>query len=70
MKNKKAKVKDNKEQPRQVSTCFEGSPAAEMMQKIMGEQGIGSLSEEMMRSLLKKLNQDIEESQNPNKEEI
>jgi hypothetical protein len=41
-----------------------------MMQKIMGERGIGSLSEEMMRSLIKKLNEDIEESQNPNKEEI
>ena len=63
-------MKENKGQPKKVSTCFEESPAAEMMLRIMGEQGIGSLSEEMMRSLLKKLNQDIEESQNPNKEEI
>ena len=45
-------MKDNKEQPRQVSTCFEGLPSAEMMQKIMGEKGIGSLCEEMMRSLM------------------
>jgi hypothetical protein len=63
-------VKENKGQPKKVSTCFEGSPAAEMMLKIMGEKGIGSLSEEMMRSLIKRLNEDIEESQNPNKEEI
>ena len=62
-------MKENKGQPKKVSTCFEGSPAAEMMQKIMGEQGIGSLCEEMMRSLIKKLNDDIEESQNFKKEE-
>ena len=49
MKNEKAEVKDNKELPGQVSTCFEGLPSAEMMQKIMGEKGIGSLSAEMMR---------------------
>ena len=63
-------MKENKGQPKDVSTCFEGSPTAEMMLKIMGENGIGSLSEEMMRSLMKKLNEDIEDSQNPNKEEI
>jgi hypothetical protein len=62
-------MKDNKGQPKKVSTCFEGSPAAEMMQRIMGEQGIGSLCEEMMRSLIKKLNDDVEESQNIKKEE-
>ena len=62
-------MKDNKGQPKKVSTCFEGSPAAEMMQKITGEQGIGSLCEEMMRSLIKKLNDDVEESQNIKKEE-
>ena len=45
-------MKENKDQPRKVSTCFEGSSFAEMMQKIMGEQGIGSLCEEMMRSLI------------------
>jgi len=62
-------MKDNKGQPKKVSTCFEGSPAAEMMKKIMGEQGIGSLCEEMMRSLIKKLNDDVEESHNIKKEE-
>jgi hypothetical protein len=63
-------MKDNKGQPKDVSTCFEGSPTVEMMLKIMGENGIGSLSEEMMRSLMKKLDEDVEDSQNPNKEEI
>ena len=63
-------MKENKGQPKKVSTCFDGSPAAEIIQKIMGEQRIGSLCEEMMRSLIKKLNEDIEESQKTNKEEI
>ena len=63
-------MKENKDQPKKVSTCFEGSPAAEMMRKIMGEQGIGSLCEEMMRSLIRKLNEDIEESQKNKKKEI
>ena len=62
-------MKENKDQPKKVSTCFERSPSAEMMKKIMGEQGIGSLCEEMMRSLTKKLNEDIEESQKNKKEE-
>jgi len=62
-------MKDNKGQPKKVSTCFEGSPTAEMMQTIMGKQGIGSLCEEMMRSLIKKPNEDIEESQKTKKEE-
>ncbi len=60
---------ENKDQPRKVSTCFEGTPSAEMMQKITGEQGIGSLCNELMRSLMKKLNEDIEESQKTKKEE-
>ena len=62
-------MKENKDQPKKVSTCFERSPSAEMMKKIMGEQGIGSLCEEMMRSLIKNLNDDVEESQNIKKEE-
>jgi hypothetical protein len=61
---------ENKGQPKKASTCFDGSPAAEMMQKIMSEQRIGSLCEEMMRSLIKTLNEDIEESQKTDKEEI
>jgi hypothetical protein len=62
-------MKENKGQPKEVSTCFDGSPAAEMMQKIMSEQRIGSLCEEMMRSLLKKVNEDIEASPIIKKEE-
>jgi hypothetical protein len=62
-------MKENKDQPKIMSTCFEGPPTAEMMQKIMSEHGIGSLSEEMMRSSIKKFNEDIEESQNTRKEE-
>ena len=68
--NEKAKVKDNKEQPRQVSTCFDGPSSAEMLQKLMGAEGIGSLSEEMMRSLIEKLYEDLEESHKSKKEEI
>jgi hypothetical protein len=63
-------MKEKKGQPKKVSTCFEGPPAAEMMQKIMGKQGIGSLCEEMMRSLIKKHNEDIEESPKTKKKEI
>ena len=46
-------MKENKDQQKKVSTCFEGSPCAEMMQKIMGEEGIGSLCQEMMRSFVR-----------------
>jgi len=60
---------ENKDQPRKVSTCFEGSSFAEMMQKIMGSEGIGSLSEEMMRSLIENCGQGKEESQEAKKEE-
>jgi hypothetical protein len=62
-------MKENKGQPKEVSTCFDGSPAVEIMQKIVGEQRIGSLCEEMMRSLLKKVNGDIEASPIIKKEE-
>ncbi len=63
-------MKENKGQPKEVSTCFDGSPAAEIMQKIASEQRIGSLCEEVMRSLLKKVNEGIEESPKTKKEEI
>ena len=46
------KMDKNEDQPNKVSTCFEGSPLAERMQQIMDEEGIGSLSHELMRSLL------------------
>jgi hypothetical protein len=62
-------MKENKGQPKEVSTCFDGSPAAEIMQQIGGEHRIGSLCEERMRSLLKTVNEDIEESLKIKKEE-
>lgn len=61
---------ENKDQPRKLSTCFEASSFAEMMQKIVSAERIGSLSEEMMRSLIEKLNEDPEESHKSKKEEI
>jgi len=60
---------ENKDQPRKISTCFEGSSFAEMMQKIMGEEGIGSLCEEMMRSLVKRCGEGKEEPHEVKKEE-
>jgi hypothetical protein len=62
-------MQEDKAQPRQVSTCLEDSPYAEMMQKIMGEQGIGSLCEEMMRSLMKTGRKVKEEPQEAKKED-
>jgi hypothetical protein len=54
-------MKEKKDQPIKVSTCFEESSSAEMMRRIMSEQGIGSLCEEMMRSLLKEFREDKDE---------
>jgi hypothetical protein len=62
-------VKDDKEQPKQVSTCFEGLPSAEMMQKVMGEEGIGSLCAEMMRSFMNKNHEAKNEPQDASKKE-
>jgi hypothetical protein len=44
-------MKENEDQPKRVSTCFEGSPCAELMQEVLSEGGIGSLCEEMMRAM-------------------
>ena len=44
-------MKENKDQQSKAGTCFENSPCAEMMQKLMGEKGIGSLCEEMMQKM-------------------
>jgi hypothetical protein len=62
-------MKEDKDQPRQVSTCLEDSAYAEMMQKIMNEQGIGSLCEERMRSLLNTGRRVKEEPQEAEKED-
>jgi len=62
-------MKENKDPQRKIRTCLDGSPCAEMMQKIMGEQGIGSLCEEMMRSLTNPCHESKEGPQEVNKEE-
>lgn len=59
---------ENKDQLRKLSTCFEGSSFAEMMQKIVGAEGIGSLNEEMMRSLIESCCQSKGEPQEAKKE--
>jgi hypothetical protein len=60
---------ENRDQPRKISTCFDGSSCAEMMQKIMGGEGIGSLCEEIMRSLVKRCCEGKEEPQEAKKKE-
>jgi hypothetical protein len=41
--------KDNKEK---FSTCLEGMPFAGLMQKMIGQQGVGSLCSEMMKKVM------------------
>jgi len=43
---------DKKDADKEFDTCFENRPFAELMQKIMGRQGVGSLSAEMMKKIL------------------
>jgi hypothetical protein len=33
-------------------TCFENTPFAELMQKMLGRQGVGSLCTELMKKIL------------------
>jgi len=42
---------ENKEKQKEFSTCLENAPFAEMMQKMMGQKGIGSLCAEMMKEV-------------------
>ena len=44
---------ESKDRQSQVSTCFDGFPCAEMMQKIMDDHEVGSLCEEAMKTWLK-----------------
>lgn len=46
-------MKENKGRPKQAGTCFDDTPCAEMMEKITGQKGIGSLCQEMMRAFVK-----------------
>ena len=45
---------EQKENQKDFSTCLEDSSFAEMMQKMIGQQGIGSLCAEMMKNLMEK----------------
>jgi hypothetical protein len=53
-KNGGNKMADKNENQKEFSTCLESIPCAEMMQKIMGQKGIGSLCAEMMRKVTEK----------------
>jgi hypothetical protein len=48
----KLKMSDQKESHKDFSTCFEKLPFAEMMGKMMGRQGVGSICAEMMKKIL------------------
>ncbi len=43
---------DKKDAQKEFSTCFEKLPFAEMMRKMLGRQGAGSLSAEMMEKII------------------
>ena len=43
---------EKKENREEFSTCLEGIPFAELMQKMIGRQGIGALSSEMMKKVM------------------
>ncbi len=45
---------DEEESHKEFGTCFEKLPFAEMMQKMMGRQGIGSLCAEMMEKIMER----------------
>lgn len=42
------------EKQKEFSTCLENAPFAEMMQKMTGQKGIGSLCTEMMKKVTEK----------------
>lgn len=47
-------MSEKKEGQKNFSTCMENVPFAEMMQKMMGKKGIGSLCAEMMKKVTEK----------------
>ncbi len=47
-------MNDKKDTDKEFDTCFEDRPFAELMQKLAGRPGVGSLSAEMMKKILKK----------------
>jgi hypothetical protein len=45
---------EKKESQKEFSTCLEHIPFAEMMQKMMGQKGVGSICAEMMKKVTEK----------------
>ena len=45
---------ENKEHQKEFSTCLENGHFAEMMQKMMGQKGVGSICAEMMKKVTEK----------------
>jgi hypothetical protein len=45
---------EKKEAQKEFSTCLENIPFAEMMQKMMGQKGVGSICAEMMKKVTEK----------------
>jgi len=43
---------DKKETQADFSTCFENMPFAEMIRKMVEQQGVGSLCKEMMKKIM------------------
>jgi hypothetical protein len=56
IKNKRGghKMAEKKGNQKEFSTCLEDTPLAEIMQKMLGQQGIGSLCTKMMKQVLEK----------------
>lgn len=62
-------MSEPKDKPRKVSTCFEDPTRAEMIEKAAAEGKLGSLSEEMMRSLVKGLGPKTGQGQTENSDQ-
>jgi hypothetical protein len=45
---------DEKKEKQKISTCMENIPFAEMMQRMAGQKGIGSLCADMMKQVMEK----------------
>jgi hypothetical protein len=45
---------DKQDHQKDFSTCFEKLPFAEMMRKMLGRQGVGSICSEMMAKIMKR----------------
>lgn len=62
-------MSDPKNEPRKAGTCFEGTTWAEMIEKAAGEGKLGSLCEDVMRSLVKGKGPKPDQGQTENKDQ-